>query len=140
MGRGRDFKLEPPIDDIKEYAEQMRAWWSSLQPKWRIESAKESWPLGRVAPASENWDGVVRGGANGLMVFIVALAWWFRALEDETSARELASMIEDVRWVLDKINSAMEDGIVIELLTSRAGGVKRGREGDEEKGRNEKKR
>lgn len=75
-----------------------------------------------------------------MMVFIVALAWWFRALEDETSARELASMIEDVRWVLDKINSAMEDGIVIELLTSRAGGVKRGREGDEEKGRNEKKR
>lgn len=74
------------------------------------------------------------------MVFVVALAWWFRALEDETSARELASMIEDVRWVLDQMHSAMDDGPVIELLTSRAGGIKRGREADEEKGRNEKKR
>lgn len=132
--------MEPPIEDVEEYGEQMRAWWSSLQPKWRIAGAKDSWPLGRVVPGGENWDGVARGGANGLMVLIVALAWWFRALEDETSARELASMIEDVRWVLDEIRKAMDDGVVVELLTSRAGGIKRGREGDEEKGGNEKKR
>lgn len=120
----------------------MRTWWMRLQPDWRKEheTQAEPWPLRRYGGASEDWDGLAKGGANGLMPFIVALGWWFNRIENEKSMRELSSLIEDVRWVLEEIDTGIKNGRVLEVLVRRGGVSKREREADSETGRREKKR
>lgn len=140
LGRGRDYKRTPPIDDVAEYGEQMRGWWCTLQASWRREDAKGSWPLIRHAPLNEDWDSLARGGANGLMVFLVGLGWWLGKVEDKESVAELASVVEDVRWILDEIKKGIDDGRVVEMLLRRGGAPKRGRDDEVEKGRKGKKR
>ena len=75
-----------------------------------------------------------------MMVFLVALGWWFMEVDSKQSAGELASVIEDVRWVLDKVKAGIDDGVVIDMLVRRGGLPKRGAEEGIDKGRAVKKR
>lgn len=106
---------------MAEFGEQMRTWWRSIQPDWRRDSVDSTWPLKRHAPVSENWDALAKGGANSMMMFVLAITWWFRAVADEKAARELASVIEDVRWVVNEIEDGLKDGHMVEMLTKRGG-------------------
>lgn len=121
-----------------DYGEKVREWWIILQPLWRRDQAKEEWPLSRNAPLKEDWESLAKGGGNGLMMFLVALGWWLGAVEDKKAAAELASVVDDVRWVLDEIDKGMDEGQVVEMLIKREGAGKRGRE--DEKGGKAKKR
>ena len=139
LGRGRGYERFPPIEDAEEFGMQTRRWWVTLQPAWRKSKGEDEWPLARHAPLDEDWGTLAKGGANGLMVFLVALGWWFNEIDGQQAARELASVVEDVRWVLDEIKGGISDGKVIEMLTRR-GTLKRDHDGEGEKGAKAKKR
>lgn len=143
IGRGRKFERRPDIEDLEAYGEDVRKWWRYIQPLWRIEESEGDWPLARHAPPLEDWMSVAKGGPNGLLTFMMALGWWFEKLENEKEVAELASVIEDMRWVLHELKTGIDEGPVLDMLVER-GGVpgKRGREGsdDEGKARKQKKR
>lgn len=141
LARGRKIEKIPPIDDVEEYGEQLRTWWTRLQPGWRTERTNGAWPLSQYTPVDEDWDSLAKGGANGLAPFMIALGWWLKSVEDERAARELASVVEDVMWVLKEVQSGLKDGRVVDVLTRRGGVPKRVRDADDgEKGRKGKKR
>lgn len=111
----------PPIKDVQRYGDEMRSWWTTLQPAWRRDHVRGKWPLSRVAPEDEDWDRLARGGANGLMMFVIALGWWVEKVNSYKSANELVSVVEDVKWVLAEMKLALEDGRIVKLLTARGG-------------------
>lgn len=141
LARGRKIEKTPAINDVEEYGEKVQTWWTRLQPGWRMQRTNGAWPLSRYTPADEDWDCLVKGGANGLAPFMIALGWWFKGIEDEKDVRELASVVEDVMWVLKEVHEALKDGRGVDVLMRRGGVPKRICDvEDGEKGRKEKKR
>lgn len=61
------------------------------------------------------------------MIFLVALGWWYKNIEVASDAKELASVVEDARWVLDEIWKGVKEGPVVDMLIRRGGESKRGR-------------
>lgn len=123
---------------MKEYGAKVRTWWRYNQPLWRYEDCDEDWPLVRHAPPLEDWKEVAKGGANGLLMVMVALGWWFENVGDKTDVAELSSVIEDVRWVLHEIKTGIEEGPVLDMLVARGGTTKHGREESDDKGKERK--
>ncbi|KAI0054483.1 hypothetical protein BV25DRAFT_1789869, partial [Artomyces pyxidatus] len=70
--RKRDYTKPPEIENVCDYADTFRTWWSGLQPSWR----GTEWPLTRSIVAGETWEGVRKGGANGFVIVLILLAWW----------------------------------------------------------------
>ena len=74
-------------------------------PFWRGSSGA-AWPLSRESPpSSESWNTMAKGGRNGLLILIIALSWW---LETGKSKQGVMSIIEDLAWSLERINSVLE--------------------------------
>lgn len=121
-----------------EYGGKVRNWWIKLQPTWRREKAKTEWPLSRNTPLNEDWEPLVKGGANGLMMVLITLGWWLLVVENSKEVAELASVVDDVRWVLEEIDKGMVSGEVVQMLIQREAAGKRGREGDDDKGKGKK--
>ncbi|KAI0057518.1 hypothetical protein BV25DRAFT_1841623 [Artomyces pyxidatus] len=97
LKRGRDYEKPPVIDDFSAYIDEFRAWWIELQPAWR----GTEWPLVRTTPTGEEWEKTKRGGANGFVIALIMLSWGAGGKLEEGERRQMASMIEDVRWVLE---------------------------------------
>ncbi|KAI0057519.1 hypothetical protein BV25DRAFT_1768228, partial [Artomyces pyxidatus] len=81
LKRHRVYTNIPDIGETEQYAESWRAWWLSLQPAWRVAGGSATWPLPRVAPdvipeKDAQWSDLRKGGLNGFMVTLIALAWW----------------------------------------------------------------
>ncbi|KAA1479588.1 hypothetical protein DENSPDRAFT_743731, partial [Dentipellis sp. KUC8613] len=70
----RLYEKPPTIDDVEEYGEQMRTWVANMMPEWRRTSF--GWPLSREISEGDSWDRFMRGGANGMIIMIIALSWW----------------------------------------------------------------
>ncbi|KAI0054879.1 hypothetical protein BV25DRAFT_1790807, partial [Artomyces pyxidatus] len=70
--RHRVYEKPPVIKDLKAYGIGFRKWWEGLQPLWR----GDSWPLERATPVGEKWTKTRKGGANGFVMVVIALAWW----------------------------------------------------------------
>ncbi|KAI0057688.1 hypothetical protein BV25DRAFT_1785420, partial [Artomyces pyxidatus] len=70
--RKRNYAKPPPIEDLSAFAEGFRAWWSGIQPEWR----RGEWPMKRDMRPSETWEATRKGGANGIIIVLIMLAWW----------------------------------------------------------------
>lgn len=114
------------------YAKDYRTWWMYLQPEWRKEG--DVWPMKRDVPDGEQWREIVKGGKNGFYLLLVGLCWWKTMadeVDDGTELRgELDSVVEDVRWVLEKIDEGMASGR-IEGPDQTVAGKKRAADDDE---------
>lgn len=55
----------------------------------------------RTVPADADWTDLRRGGSNGLGLVVMALSWWVGLTPTPDS--DLATAIDDVKWVLSKL-------------------------------------
>ncbi|KLO06810.1 hypothetical protein SCHPADRAFT_802279, partial [Schizopora paradoxa] len=78
--RTKQVLSDPPSFDTATFASQVRAWWTSLMPSWRLPSDGETtvtdWPLQRKVPEGEEWVKVRKTGQNGIFLVLLALSWW----------------------------------------------------------------
>ncbi|KLO04274.1 hypothetical protein SCHPADRAFT_947829, partial [Schizopora paradoxa] len=99
----------PPPFVIDELSTELRSWWISLMPDWRIVGAGPediTWPLSRRIPATEteSWRKIKKAGPQGIGLVLYGLALWRTAcLPGDSHHREHLSMIEDVAWVMNEM-------------------------------------
>ena len=77
-----------------------------MQPSWREPES----PFDIPSEVSANsWSNLLCGGPNGLLLVILALAWWMRS-SSETDLSPIKDAATDVTWVLDQLRLALEVG------------------------------
>ena len=105
-GRRTQANQMPAINDPDEYGDRWNAWWWSMQPSWRDPESPFDLPSETTAAS---WSHLLCGGPNGLLLVILALAWW---LKNRTES--ISSLIEeaalDVTWVLAQLGLALDVG------------------------------
>ena len=102
----------PSLEDSQAFGTSWKTWWQSMQPAWRGRN------LSRNIPSDANWSPLLYGGANGLFLVILSLAWWIRAdRSNNISDDRIADAIEEVSWVLEHLRAI--------CASSKANGKKR---------------
>lgn len=91
------------MSDLVEYGDAMRAWYTNVMPLWR-RAQDFSWPLSRAKGPDDDWQQVMRGGANGLQVIVVALYWWMKVANSEAILGQAGSVCEDLVFVLSDMH------------------------------------
>lgn len=108
MKNARPIDRVPPCVDLASFPSQVRAWWSTIQPQWRV-PVLDDWPLPQQIPAGESWQEARLGGSNGLMLIVLCLFWWRKSAEEEfdkVALAEYTSVAEDVAFVFEAILSS----------------------------------
>ncbi len=124
MKNGRRAQAEqmPLPRNREKYGTLWETWWQSVQPTWRGKA------LAHTIPSSGDWAPLLCGGANGLVLVILALAWWMQAdSESGNTDPRITVAIDDVSWALVNLRAA--------LAGNRGNGEKRGPDGSAEKQR-----
>ncbi|KAJ7920717.1 hypothetical protein B0H13DRAFT_1605096, partial [Mycena leptocephala] len=85
---GRNPKKPPSLQ--ADFTEHWWAWWSALALPGGSETAR----LGNEGP----WGELVHPGANGILMVLLALAWWRE--EETTPSMSWLAAVKDVGWVL----------------------------------------
>ena len=98
----------PLIVDPTKYGPSFMAWWSALQPAWRVALPSSESDDGQAlftknVPADESWATLEKGGSAGLYFVIMALLWWVQAVGPDSSDVGALAVIEDFYWVLCRI-------------------------------------
>ncbi len=108
-------KPQPAVDlvaiqhaDVPDFADEMRTWWKSLMPAWRVPViANSDWPLTRNEPGdagvAKSWSAVRKAGVNGIFLVVLCLFWWRSAIKSATERDAYTSALEDVAWVLREL-------------------------------------
>ncbi|VDC04983.1 unnamed protein product [Peniophora sp. CBMAI 1063] len=113
--RHRRLALAPAIDDIPLFFSQMADWYIDAQPAGR----GTEFPLQRDELSADDWTCLIRGGANGWQIYLIALTWWYDLLDEERDACDFEQLLSDVDWVLSR---------VLDSARSRAGSKRVGSE------------
>ena len=96
----------PVVNDPKEYGDRWNAWWWSMQPSWRDPEA----PFDMPSEASAgSWSHLLCGGPNGLLLVILALAWWIKC-STRTNLSPIEEAAIDLTWVLAQLRLALNVG------------------------------
>jgi len=105
-GRRTQENQMPVVNDPKEYGDRWNAWWWSMQPSWRDPES----PFDKRSDASAaSWSHLLCGGPNGLLLVIMALAWWMKSsTQAGTNPASIEEAALDVTWVLAQLQSALE--------------------------------
>ena len=80
------------------YGKRLFAWWTLLQPSWRIQGDS----LVRLPPQGENWEGIRKGGTAGIYIVIMGLSWWIKSQLMERDANAWTA-VHDVSWVIQEM-------------------------------------
>jgi hypothetical protein len=89
----------PEINDPQEYGDRWNAWWWSMQPSWREPDS----PFNMPSEASAgSWSHLLCGGPNGLLLVILALAWWMKS-STKTNRSSIEEAAIDITWVLAQL-------------------------------------
>ena len=96
----------PEVNDPKEYGDRWNAWWWSMQPSWR--DPESPFDLPSEASAG-SWSHLLCGGPNGLLLVILALAWWMKGSAG-TNLSPIKEAAIDITWVLDQLKLALNSG------------------------------
>ena len=98
----------PRLSEPKEYGDRWNAWWWGMQPGWRQPDSPFDMPS-EASPAS--WSDLLCGGPNGILLVILALAWWMKdRIGTNSSLTELEEAAIDVTWVLGQLMVALDAG------------------------------
>lgn len=75
---------------------------------------------------------MAKGGANGLFIVLMGLAWWFSGADTAQKQQLLASVVEDVLWTIQTILEGIQEGKTVAgiIEAKRMSGVKRGSAGN----------
>jgi len=85
----------PSPTNVAEFAESCIAWWRGIQPSWRGDT------LSREVPSNADWSGVLCGGPTGIVLVLLALAWWMNTCDGRNLPDErLLGLISEVWWTL----------------------------------------
>ena len=96
----------PEVNDPKEYGDCWNAWWWSMQPSWQDPES----PFDMPSEASAgSWLHLLCGGLNGLLLVILALAWWMKC-STGTNLSPIEEAAIDITWVLAQLKSALNVG------------------------------
>ncbi|KAJ7086811.1 hypothetical protein B0H15DRAFT_755779, partial [Mycena belliarum] len=82
-----------PVFKLEEFQSAWWVWWSAMSPEWRVKDGQGRPVAGKQGP----WGALVHPGANGLLMVLLALAWW-RGKEGAPSPGWLAA-VKDMGWV-----------------------------------------
>ncbi|RDX39725.1 hypothetical protein OH76DRAFT_1490873 [Lentinus brumalis] len=101
MKRARKL-VDYPIKDVVTFADGWLKWWTSNKPV----------SDGTIdVPANLNWAVLNVSGSNGVLLFMLLLAWWGAALEDDQENRgKWLLAVSDVRVALDRVLLAAARG------------------------------
>ena len=98
----------PLPKNSQAFGTSWKAWWQAMQPVWRSTS------LSRDIPSDADWSPLLCGGANGLLLIVLALAWWIQAdSKNDISDDHIADATEDVCWVLGHLKTILVNSKVI---------------------------
>lgn len=86
--RARRKWVDFEITDLAAFATSWRAWWKASQPPERANSELSSMPVPRD---TMDWECLQKAGANGLLLFVVALRWWGKASDADVEWRAAAT-------------------------------------------------
>lgn len=92
----------PTNIDLDSFPDEVRRWWKTTLPAWRVSSDGSEWPLSREVPEGEGWRDARRGGPNGLFLIVMCLYWWrcvSQAEGDRVAYAEYLSVVDDVSFV-----------------------------------------
>lgn len=94
----------PVVDDPEGYGDRWNAWWWGMQPSWRDPDIPFVLPSEVTAGS---WSNMLCGGPNGVLLVVLALAWWIKSTTgtDSSMIKEAAL---DVTWVLGQLRLALE--------------------------------
>ena len=89
-----------------------------MQPDGR-KTDPQAWPLPRMDFTKEDWSSIARAGSTGLLLVVVALAWWGHYIQGAGQMEEFLVAVEDVLWVLTQIAGSLPDLESISLKSTR---------------------
>jgi len=96
----------PIVSNPKEYGDRWNAWWWGMQPSWRDPESPFEMPS---EASAASWSHLLCGGPNGLLLVILALAWWMKS-STGTDSSPIEEAAADVTWVLAQLILALEVG------------------------------
>ena len=82
-----------PIVNVNKYELQWWAWWTKCQPTWRSGDLRNATDF--VVPVNADWSQIKRGGLNGILSVLIALAFWRDCISQDCFVWNQA--VEDVR-------------------------------------------
>ena len=102
-GRRSQADQMPLLNNIEDFGTSWNSWWRAMQPSWRGEA------LLRDAPVKDDWRPLFCGGANGLLVVIVALAWWIQAISSDSGSdwSHIEAAVDEVGWAVVQLRTAL---------------------------------
>ena len=98
----------PLLSEPNEYGDRWNAWWWGMQPGWQQSDSPFDMPS-EASPAS--WSDLLCGGPNGILLVILALAWWMKdCIGTNSSLTKLEEAVIDVTWVLGQLMVGLDAG------------------------------
>jgi hypothetical protein len=100
ISRGRPTTWRPVIASIPAFEKSFNAWWSILQPDWRMNDN------GSIAfsTVDGDWEKLRKPGLNGIHSVVVALFFWGCKVQGRTTKySQWASSVEDCILVIRKL-------------------------------------
>jgi hypothetical protein len=74
-------------------------------PSWRRTEKPRDWPLNREMPAGSSWSETRLGGANGLVIVLIAVSWWLVQAKTSSQRGEVESVLEDLLFAFMAMNA-----------------------------------
>lgn len=101
ISRGRSPTWRPKIADSKRYGDAHEAWWTSLQPDWRV---LDDGVLGAVDAG--DWECLMMSGSNGLLSVVASLFFWVTAVKAAgKKSQRWDNLVADTTSVLQHLTS-----------------------------------
>jgi len=94
---------KPPTLNTDDFAESMRIWVLNIMPDWHCTPYK--WPLNHIMPTGGDWSHLMKGGANGIVMVLIALSWGLQQAKVARTHHEILSVVEDMAFVLHEMSS-----------------------------------
>jgi len=110
LKNGRKLHATPAIQSVEVFGTAWLKWWVHLQPQWR---GKEP-DLSCDVPEDGQWQGLQKGGPNGLYLVLLSYFWWgaYALTRDgeeiEPAHTKWCEQFDDIEWVLDQMIEDLE--------------------------------
>jgi hypothetical protein len=99
IARHRRYSLVPAIENVGAYGRDWTLWWNALQPEWRQNVGREGGLPREEYQPSNDWACLQRSGRNGLLMVMIALAWWGQA----KIGNDWLAAVRDVKRVMQAL-------------------------------------
>lgn len=100
--RARSIKWRPVVKDSKAYGDDHLAWWTSLQPEWRVLDGESD----LVQSDDGDLQSLEKPGANGLLSVVASLFFWGNAVKTAgKKSKRWDNAVEDLLYVFTRFSA-----------------------------------